>query len=44
MWRDGDVFDVGAGDLIRNPPGAAHGLANTGADELRVFVFEVRAP
>lgn len=44
MWRDGDVFDVRAGDLIRNAPGGAHGLVNTGEGELRVFVFEVRAP
>jgi mannose-6-phosphate isomerase-like protein (cupin superfamily) len=39
MWRDGEVFRVGPGDLVRNRPGGSHGLANVGRDELRVFVF-----
>lgn len=41
MWRDGQAFSVRAGDLVRNPPGSAHGLANIGTEDLRVFVFEV---
>jgi mannose-6-phosphate isomerase-like protein (cupin superfamily) len=44
MWRDGEEFPVRAGDLIRNPPSAEHGLVNTGAGALRLFVFEVRVP
>ncbi len=41
MWRDGETFQVTAGDLIRNRPGGAHGLRNTGTAPLRLFVFEV---
>jgi mannose-6-phosphate isomerase-like protein (cupin superfamily) len=44
MWRDGEAFKVRAGDLVRNPPGSAHGIANTGASDLKLFVFEVAAP
>ncbi|MCC6553488.1 MAG: cupin domain-containing protein [Polyangiaceae bacterium] len=44
MWRDGEAFGVRAGDLVRNPPGSAHGLANTGTEDLRLFVFEVSVP
>lgn len=43
MWRDGESFDVGAGDLIRNRPGGEHGLENTGDVDLTIFVFEVGA-
>lgn len=43
MWRNGDEFDVRQGDLVRNPPGAEHGLRNTGTTDLRLFVFEVQA-
>lgn len=32
---------VKAGDIILNKPGWAHGLENTGAGPLQVFVFEV---
>jgi mannose-6-phosphate isomerase-like protein (cupin superfamily) len=42
MWRNGDTFDVRAGDLIRNPPGGEHGLVNTGPVPLRLFVIELR--
>jgi mannose-6-phosphate isomerase-like protein (cupin superfamily) len=42
MWRNGDSFDVRAGDLIRNPPGGEHGLHNTGTAPLRLFVIELR--
>jgi len=42
MVRDGEAFDVRAGDLIRNRPGGEHGLCNTGDRPLRIFVFELR--
>jgi mannose-6-phosphate isomerase-like protein (cupin superfamily) len=42
MWRNGETFEVRAGDLIRNPPGGEHGLVNTGAGPLRLFVIELR--
>jgi mannose-6-phosphate isomerase-like protein (cupin superfamily) len=41
MVRNGEAFDVAAGDLIRNPPGGTHSLRNTGAGPLRIFVFEL---
>lgn len=44
MTRNGEVFPVGAGDLIRNPPGGTHSLRNTGSEPLRIFVFEVEVP
>lgn len=43
MRRDGEEFDVGPGDLIRNRPGGTHGLTNTGSLPLQLFVFEVQA-
>jgi mannose-6-phosphate isomerase-like protein (cupin superfamily) len=42
MWRNGEEFSVGGGDLVRNPPGGEHGLVNTGDRPLRLFVFELR--
>jgi mannose-6-phosphate isomerase-like protein (cupin superfamily) len=36
-----DVFPVTPGDLVRNPPSGLHGLANTGTDPIRLFVFEL---
>lgn len=42
MTRNGETFTVGAGDLIRNPPGGTHSLRNTGSEELRIFVFELQ--
>jgi mannose-6-phosphate isomerase-like protein (cupin superfamily) len=42
MWRNGDTFEVRAGDLIRNPPGGEHGLVNSGPGPLRLFVVELR--
>ncbi|MEJ7598826.1 MAG: cupin domain-containing protein [Kofleriaceae bacterium] len=42
LWRDGDHLAVRAGDVIRNRPGGEHGLVNTGAGSLRLFVIEVR--
>jgi mannose-6-phosphate isomerase-like protein (cupin superfamily) len=41
MVRNGEAFDVAAGDLIRNPPGGTHSLRNTGSGPLRIFVFEL---
>jgi len=41
MRLNGQVFPVGPGDLVRNPPGGTHALVNTGAGELQIFVFEV---
>lgn len=41
MRRNDERFPVAAGDLIRNPCGGAHSLANTGPDDLQIFVFEL---
>jgi mannose-6-phosphate isomerase-like protein (cupin superfamily) len=41
MTRNGEVFSVEAGDLIRNPPGGTHSLRNSGAEPLKIFVFEL---
>jgi mannose-6-phosphate isomerase-like protein (cupin superfamily) len=41
MTRNGEVFQVQAGDLIRNPPGGTHALRNSGAQALKIFVFEL---
>jgi mannose-6-phosphate isomerase-like protein (cupin superfamily) len=41
MSRNGEVFQVQVGDLIRNPPGGTHSLLNTGAGPLKIFVFEL---
>ena len=41
MCRNGELFEVRAGDLIRNPPGGTHSLRNTGPDVLRIFVVEL---
>jgi mannose-6-phosphate isomerase-like protein (cupin superfamily) len=38
-----EMLDVTDGDLIRNDPGQAHGLTNTGADTLRMYVFDAEA-
>jgi mannose-6-phosphate isomerase-like protein (cupin superfamily) len=44
LMRLGDeVLDVTHGDLIRNDPGQTHGLTNTGADTLRMYVFDAEA-
>ena len=43
MSRDGQVFRVEEGDLVRNAPGGQHSLRNDGAEDLRLFVFEVAA-
>ena len=41
MTRNEEVFQVQAGDLIRNPPGGTHSLRNTGSQALKIFVFEL---
>jgi mannose-6-phosphate isomerase-like protein (cupin superfamily) len=43
MRREGCSFRVRRGDLIRNPPGGTHALLNDGTEDLRMFVFELRA-
>jgi len=42
MQQSGEEFEVGPGDLIRNPPGGTHSLQNTGNEDLQMFVFEVQ--
>lgn len=42
MWCNGEEFPVVPGDLIRNPPGGTHRLANTGQEELHMLVFELQ--
>lgn len=44
MTRNDEVFQVRAGDLIRNPPGGTHSLRNTGHQPLKIFVFELELP
>ena len=44
LFCNGQSLDVGAGDLLRNPPGGSHALDNTGSEELVMFVFEVQVP
>ena len=41
MTREKETFRVRAGDLIRNPPGGTHTLANDTTEVLSIFVFEV---
>jgi len=41
MVLDGETFDVGPGDVIRNVPGGTHGLTNTGTEPLRMVVLDV---
>jgi mannose-6-phosphate isomerase-like protein (cupin superfamily) len=41
MRVESETFTVGAGDLVRNPPGGLHGLVNTGDQIFRLFVFEL---
>lgn len=42
LRRETRTFAIGPGDLVRNPPGGLHGLRNTGAVPLRLFVFQLR--
>jgi mannose-6-phosphate isomerase-like protein (cupin superfamily) len=41
MMLDGETFEVGAGDVIRNVPRGTHGLANAGNEPLRMVVLDV---
>ena len=43
MELDGEIFDVGAGDVIMNQPGGTHGLKNVSDADLRIVVVEVGA-
>lgn len=44
MSLDGQLIEVGPGDLIVNRPGGRHGLTNVGSEPLRMLVYEVRVP
>jgi mannose-6-phosphate isomerase-like protein (cupin superfamily) len=41
MRVNGEEFAVRAGDLVRNPPRGTHALANTGDEDVHIFVFEL---
>ena len=41
MRLEDHVFEVVAGDLVRNMPKGLHGLTNTGSEVIRLFVFEL---
>lgn len=41
MHLDGEDFEVEPGSVILNRAGGTHGLTNTGAQPLRLFVVEV---
>jgi mannose-6-phosphate isomerase-like protein (cupin superfamily) len=43
MELDGEVFEVGPGDVVMNRPGGTHGLKNVSGTELRLVVVEVAA-
>jgi mannose-6-phosphate isomerase-like protein (cupin superfamily) len=43
MRVENDEVDVKPGDVIVNPPGGTHGLANTGSEPLRMVVLDVAA-
>jgi mannose-6-phosphate isomerase-like protein (cupin superfamily) len=43
MRLDAREFAVGPGSVVVNRPGGRHGLVNTGARDLRLFVVEVAA-
>ncbi|GGZ14960.1 hypothetical protein GCM10010300_68700 [Streptomyces olivaceoviridis] len=40
MYRDGEEFRVGPGDVVVNDPHGEHGLLNDGERDLRLLVFE----
>ncbi|MFH9660891.1 cupin domain-containing protein [Streptomyces sp. NPDC017248] len=40
MYRDGEEFPVGPGDVVVNAPHGEHGLRNDGERDLRLLVFE----
>ncbi|MER0443981.1 cupin domain-containing protein [Streptomyces sp. Edi4] len=39
MYRDGEEFRVGPGDVVVNDPYGEHGLRNDGERQLRLLVF-----
>ncbi|MCI8385996.1 MAG: cupin domain-containing protein [Acutalibacter sp.] len=39
--QEGEQAQVKQGDIIMNAPFAAHGIENTGSEELELLVFEV---
>lgn len=41
MMLDGETFEVGPGDVIRNVPKGTHGLANAGTEPLTMVVLDV---
>jgi mannose-6-phosphate isomerase-like protein (cupin superfamily) len=41
MLLDGETFEVGPGDVIRNVPGGTHGLVNIGSEPLAMVVLDV---
>ena len=43
-YAEREVFEVEAGELVRNRPGGTHGLENIGDVPLEIFVFEVGVP
>jgi len=44
MRLEDETFPVAAGDLVRNLPGGLHGLANTGSEDLSLFIFAFTQP
>jgi oxalate decarboxylase/phosphoglucose isomerase-like protein (cupin superfamily) len=44
MTLDESRFPVGPGAVVLNRAGGLHGLRNTGAVDLKIFVVEVRLP
>jgi oxalate decarboxylase/phosphoglucose isomerase-like protein (cupin superfamily) len=42
MIVDDETFMVGAGDVVLNQPGGTHALENTGDEDLRIVVIDIR--
>jgi quercetin dioxygenase-like cupin family protein len=40
-WAGGQEVDVAAGSVVVDRPGGAHGLANDGAEPLRIVVVDI---
>ena len=43
MRVESEDVDVGPGDVIVNPPGGTHGIANVGREPLRMVVLDISA-
>ena len=41
MVSDGEMIEVGPGDVVMNKPGGSHGLWNTGEVEMKLVVIEI---